>query len=138
MNLKDKLLYPILVTVTGGLILSLLSNENKDITSVKFVEPIKKVVIEEKEPDKIIGRFYIQTGMTYDFLQGNLSLTLPTWLDYSNSRIELKLSVKGKETVTYKNLSIGDKIFYENYEITFVDTEKDITTYNVILKILEL
>lgn len=138
MNLKDKLLYPILVTVTGGLILSLLSNENKDITSVKFVEPIKKVVIEEKEPDKIIGRFYIQTGMTYDLLQGNLSLTLPTWLDYSNSRIELKLSVKGKETVTYKNLSIGDKIFYENYEITFVDTEKDITTYNVILKILEL
>lgn len=149
MNCKDKLLYPSLVTVFGGLIVLFIGQqfitssdnahvEQKPMEAVE--EPITKMVVEDiaKEPAISNGRFYIQTGRTYDLFEGDLSLTLPTWLEYSNSKIELKLSLKGKETVSYKNLSIGDKVFYENYEITFIDTEKNITTYDVTLKILEL
>ena len=149
MSLKDKLLYPGLVTVFGGLIVLFIGQQFITLSDNTHVEQKPKTIVEEpttkmvvediaQEPAISNGRFYIQTGRTYDLFEGDLSLTLPTWLEYSNSKIELKLSSKGKEIVSYKDLSIGDKVFYENYEITFIDTEKNITTYDVTLKILEL
>ncbi|EGQ8028950.1 hypothetical protein ACWOKN_004341 [Vibrio vulnificus] len=136
----------VLVTVIGGVILlqiedSFYSEEVSEIvpSNSQIAEPASnsKVTQVAPKPNKPSNVFYIQTRRAYDLFDGKLSLTLKNTLNFANSSADLVLSTIGNPPEHFDNLSIGDKVFFEQYELTFVGTEKNIMTYDIRVKIIE-
>ncbi|HEX5055513.1 MAG TPA: hypothetical protein VFX02_03360 [Gammaproteobacteria bacterium] len=143
LKLVELLVIPVIVGIILLVIQFSFFEEASGPEENKTTNPIvvPKSFLDKKEDDKIEvnkNRFLIQTGRTYELFDGNLTLSLTSVLNFSNSEIDLVVSARGKEPQIYKDLSMGQKIFFGSYEITFLETQKNLTTYDVWLRIEKL
>ncbi len=100
------------------------------------IQKIEKV--EEKQAPQKRNKFLVQSYSTIEIYDGDLTITLNDMVEYSNQKIHLVVSKIGKPQRNFEKLSLGDKVLYEGYEISFIDTKNNINTEDVLLKVVPL
>lgn len=98
----------------------------------------KHLEVKEKQVPKNRNKFLVQSYSTIEIFDGDLTITLNDMVEYSNQKIHLVVSKVGKPQQNFDKLSLGDKVVYEGYEITFIDTKNNISTEDVWLKVVPL
>jgi len=119
-----------------------ISSSNQSGRWIWRAKGVKSSSTQKAEPQKTTARsnskekFLIQSYDSLELYDGNLIITLSSTVNFKNSNINLTVSTKGKEAKAYKNLAIGKKIFHEIYEITFIETQRNLVDYDVWLRII--
>jgi hypothetical protein len=84
----------------------------------------------------VSNQIYLQSYRPVELLKGSLLVTLNNSIEAINQEIELKLFDKNSlKTELLKNKKIGDVIRFDKYLITLLSLEKNIQTYDLVIKI---
>lgn len=102
---------------------------------VKAGSPANNNLIVENPSSK--EQFFIESYDTLELFDGNLTITLTSNVNFINAPIDLTVSSRGEMSKTYENISLGKKVFHGQYEITYLETQKRIINYVVVLRIIE-
>lgn len=108
------------------------------VSPKREIEPINEVIPSHPEPPRNNNKFIAQSYSTIEIFEGNLNITLNNMVEYSNQKINIAVSATGKPKQNFEGMSLGDKVVYEGYEIIFIDTKNNISTYDVWLKVVPL
>jgi len=87
--------------------------------------------------DFLRTKYLLQSDNSLELFEGQLTVTLASHVKYSNDSISLRVSSINEKSKLYKDVKIGQKIFHEGYEITFMTTERNISSYDVLLRIIK-
>ena len=94
---------------------------------------VSQLIVSDKR-----NKFLIQCYSTIEIYDGDLSITLNNMIEYSNQNIHIVVSRVGRLQKNFEQMSLGDKVIYEDYEITFINTQTNITTQDIWLKVVLL
>jgi hypothetical protein len=142
--LKNHIAGILILSIVASIIATIITNgfANNDVQK-KLTLKSKVLNPEPLEPNKDQtpkkrNIFSVQSYSTIEIFDGDLTITLNDMVEYSNQRIHLVVSQTGKPQQNFDELYLGDKIFYEGYEVTFIDTKNNISTLDVLLKVVSL
>lgn len=97
-----------------------------------YKDTLTKLIV-SKKPNNI---YYLQSYRPIELFDGDLILTLNKSIEYVNQNIELKIVEKSsRSTEITKDTRIGDVYFFNEYIISFISLERNISTYDLKLKI---
>lgn len=148
--LVSKLWWTFVIPLIVGLILwSLPPFERKE--KIKNVLELKEIPLKEKESKTNSSlneeksedinaskntKVYLHSYEPIELFEGNIIITLNKSIEYINQEIELKLvSKKEAKTEITKGKKIGDLIEFNNYVILLYALERNISTYDLVIKI---
>ncbi|MCK0144319.1 hypothetical protein MWU78_01495 [Arenibacter sp. F26102] len=103
-------------------------------------ELIKEKASNEKKPasseDLNNNKIYLQSFRPVEVFNGNLIVTLNNSIEAINGEIELKLVSKiDAHTEVLNGKKVGDLVKFKNYSIVLSSLKRNITTYDLIVKI---
>lgn len=82
------------------------------------------------------NKYYLQSYRPIELFDGKLIITLNNIIEYVNQDIDLKIISKDNgETIITKGKKIGDLIEFGSYLITFSSLERNISTYDLVIKV---
>lgn len=93
--------------------------------------------VENKIANKVdTNMFYLQSYRPVELFDGTLIITLNNSIDAVNGEIELKLVEKStSKTEIASKKKVGDIVIFGNYIISLLSLERNISTYDLIVKI---
>lgn len=111
------------------------SNKQIDTSSIENNTTIVSDTVDSNSIEKQ-DIFYLQSYRPVELFDGALIVTLNNTIEYINQSIELKLVKKsnGKSEIT-KNKKVGDILVFEEYTILLLSLERNISTYDLRIKI---
>lgn len=89
-------------------------------------------------PSQVLAKSKIRSYSTKEEYNGQLSLTLKTDIVNTYTKIDLTLNRIGAEHGYFNQLSIGDKVTYGIYEVTYTHIEKELDNYYACFKIIKV
>ena len=142
----------LLATIIGGVIVLLIA--------VFVIYPIRDIIFNEKtiannQPGDVQIKFpvdslnklpelnttknqdiyFLHSFEPREFLNDQLIITLNNIIQYSNQKINLKITDKNSGKITkFDNKELGDVIHYEDYIISLLSLDKNISTYTLKIK----
>lgn len=102
---------------------------NRDTTTSQSTNEL------ENKKDEIFQTRYLGGYSTVDAYDGQISITNEGFIEYVNEKISLKVSSPKSDLRKYDGLTIGDKINYGEYEIKLYDLRRNVSTYDIELRI---
>lgn len=114
---------------------------NKSTEKVSKTVAVSEKPITPKSKKETIDKYqtnYLSGYSTIELYQEDLFITLNDFIEYSNSKFELKINTAGNKSITYDSLSLGDTFLHENYEVKIFDLKHNVSTYTLILKTRQL
>lgn len=91
---------------------------------------------DENLEEKDSNVFCIQSYRPLELFDGDVLVTLNRNIEYINQQLELKLVDKlSRKTTISKNKTVGDIIYFNDYNISLLSLEKNISTYDLRIKV---
>jgi hypothetical protein len=140
--------YLVIPIIVGVIIWEITESKNSDIQKTKHDSSILSTSKKNSPKDSIVkdenkkthkddtNKFYLQSYSPVEIFNGALIITLNNTIDAVNGEIELKLveKITSKTEIASKK-KVGDIIIFGNYIISILSLERNISTYDLIVKI---
>lgn len=148
-NLLGKFWWYFVIPIIVGLIIWALTVRNdSNVQNTERVNTIKPTTSQNTSKDSIskeennmsnrvdTNKFYLQSYRPVELFNGALIITLNNSIEAVNDEIELKLVDKNTlKTEIMSKKKVGDIVNFDNYIISLLSLERNISTYDLMIKV---